>query len=290
MSGNELLQSNFEKELKKNFKFLADKKIKILPFALPAGKQPQQYFINSFFLDSIDLVINIDGRNDLVTGENNYFPCEYPLSSEVLFSQNAFNKIDIIGELVVYRKLFAMFTRSWQSLPFSSKSVFLFFVWHQVKKTADQIVLSKITDIKKMEITPTSNKTFCDGRIQSSAGIYERFTLLQGKLLQKMNKPYLFVIQPNQYVLNSKPMGSVEKQIAIDESVAFRTREAYKQLESISSRLRKQNIHSYPLFDIFKNHPEPLYVDRCCHLNFQGNIVMTDAIVKLLKEKNILKQ
>jgi hypothetical protein len=42
--------------------------------------------------------------------------------------------------------------------------------------------------------------------------------------------------------------------------------------------LSKQGVNFTDLTMIFQNHPEPLYSDRCCHLNFQGYSIVARAV------------
>ena len=83
---------------------------------------------------------------------------------------------------------------------------------------------------------------------------------------------YRHVLQPNQYVPDSKPISAEERATAyVEESRnAVAVRRGYPELEAAGRQLSSQGIAFRDLTGIFADSRETLYTDSCCHLNAEG--------------------
>lgn len=93
---------------------------------------------------------------------------------------------------------------------------------------------------------------------------------------------YFHFLQPNQYVPGSKPISAEEAQKAIsgEEDYKFRTAVelGYPLLAAAGERLAADGLEFIDLRFMFRDHPEPLYVDTCCHLGLDGNDLLGEEI------------
>ena len=91
---------------------------------------------------------------------------------------------------------------------------------------------------------------------------------------------YYHFLQPNQYVPGAKPMGDAERRDAVRPGAAYRrlVETAYPMLRSSGRALVADGVRFQDLTAVFADHPEPLYVDACCHVHARGNIVVADRI------------
>lgn len=103
-----------------------DKNLRIANLAMGAAKQPQQFFIATYFLDQLDLVINIDGFNDASPGHFlPVYPLEFPLLSLKFYQRtNQGDTYATLGRLA--RWTYNMVTVLPRSTPFLSRSSLYF--------------------------------------------------------------------------------------------------------------------------------------------------------------------
>ena len=113
-------------------------------------------------------------------------------------------------------------------------------------------------------------------------------------LTKEKNIPYLLVIQPNQYLSDSKIFSTKEKDSYIIKSenelsyyklfgLASFAQEIGLVIEKYYGTFTKENfnIPSQNILDlryVFKNTPETMYRDKCCHLNQKGMEIISKEI------------
>lgn len=100
---------------------------------------------------------------------------------------------------------------------------------------------------------------------------------------------YLHVLQPNQYLPGSKPVGPEEQKVAFATTRKFlkygqAAAIGYPLLISEGQRLRDRGIRFHDLTLLFANVDEPIYVDSCCHYNAHGNEMLARAIARFIIE------
>jgi hypothetical protein len=97
---------------------------------------------------------------------------------------------------------------------------------------------------------------------------------------------YLHVLQPNQYVEGSKPMGPDERRIATPPDHPYRDGAVlgYPLLRAESGRLRASGVEFYDATGLFADVEEPLYVDGCCHFNRRGNEILARFLAARILE------
>ena len=121
-------------------------------------------------------------------------------------------------------------------------------------------------------------------QFQDLVGVWERSSRSLFELCQASDIRFLHFLQPNQYVEGSKPMGDVERAIAVDPEgkYAGRVQVAYPMLQKAGERLAAEGLAFHDLTGIFDGIREPLYVDTCCHVNREGSRLMGKAMLEAL--------
>ncbi len=98
--------------------------------------------------------------------------------------------------------------------------------------------------------------------------------------------PYVHFLQPNQYVPGSKVLSVEERETAYLEGSVFARNVGlgYPYLVARGKRLRREGVRFHNLTGLFHRSEETLYVDGCCHLNVVGYRRMATRIVRLLPD------
>ena len=110
--------------------------------------------------------------------------------------------------------------------------------------------------------------------------------LLMAGLAERHGAAYYHFLQPNQYIPGAKTLSDDELANAYTpESLRARgVREGYPKLSEYGAVLRNQGVKFFDLSRIFADHPETLYVDRCCHLNRRGNDLLAGHMLRRLRD------
>ena len=94
---------------------------------------------------------------------------------------------------------------------------------------------------------------------------------------------YVHVLQPNQYVPNSKSIGPLEMSVAYrdDNCYASGVKDGYPEL-LCREKLRADGVDFHDLTRLFAAFADPIYVDTCCHYNQKGNDLLAEAVAEAL--------
>lgn len=258
---------------KKNVPRLANKDIQFINFAIPGYKQPQQYFVLSYFIDQIDYLIQLDGWNEAWVRTSHQFPADYPAFSEYLYSQQIGEKL----EKLLAKKLLIDFLKNNivlnKSMAVTLARSILQDDWN--KLSGDLLVNNEKFFYKTHHSEEDLKNISIDAMV--------KYIKLEKNLLKMYNKKAYFFIQPSQYNPDSKTFSDWEKK------VIFSTAENAKINAWAFQKVRAEatKLGSTDLAYIFKNELKSVYVDDCCHLNNLGNKIMADAIFsKVISDLN----
>ena len=250
----------FSKVLSKHY---PDEHFSIYNAAFGGGKQPQQYF-KLLYLDllgySPDLVVNLDGFNEIAlsNSENfeNQIPAIFPRSfnrsvsataadrscaktSNVFASHNTLTPLIELVSWYVIRSCHVAITGSTVP-PY----------WSETLVTED-VIAQRSEDIW----------------IQSSNKIHV--------FLSNTTTPYIHVLQPNQHLVGSKKLSKDDER----EKFAYygNAIQAYYGNLDIS-KIMNENFTD--LRYLFETTEETLYRDSCCHLNNQGIKLVSNSMIE----------
>ena len=241
--------------------------------AFGGSKQPQQLFKLYYLLllgEKFDVVINLDGFNEvaLSLSENKTLalPPIYPRSFSRLVHASGSLDISCVPEANKLAK-----TYSW--LP----AVELYHLYrttrcyHAINRTFEDDATSNISKL--------SNFTFInDERLfESVTEIWRRSSAEIELVAQARGFDYIHVVQPNQYVPNSKIFSEVERRDLVHDPLYGPPAKRFYSLLTFDAGQQPQ--HYLDLRYLFETNSETLYRDYCCHFTNKGMAYIAEAIV-----------
>jgi hypothetical protein len=125
-----------------------------------------------------------------------------------------------------------------------------------------------------------------DARV-AMAAVWRRCSQQLHTICSAHDTLYLHFLQPNQYFAGSKPMTPAEEAVAIDAKHPWLTavRHGYPLLQREGAALQQAGVAFEDLTQLFVDHPEPLYVDICCHLNKSGYDILAEHIAGAIRAR-----
>lgn len=281
---------DFEQGLKKIFRDIGEKQILLYNFSMPGGKQPQQFGSFQYFMNVLDLTINLDGFNEMDIRQEPSYPFFYPYHAPALFPKQQ-NYRKIISEIYVYTKV----KRYLSQLPLRFRplthSALYYLGW---KTLVPRLEMHLADETQKIGHSFDNKDILLDqnllvkyeDQISLMSNLWKRFIFLQFLLAQDKSIRSFFFLQPNQYLINSKPFSSIEKKMALNRGSHFESKisYAYTLFTSEIVNLKKQGVPIFDLSKIFTQVQQTLYMDDCCHLNEKGNELLSKAILSAIKK------
>jgi hypothetical protein len=275
---------------------LAGRTVEIVRLGLGGYKQPQQLFSVAMVLllgGQVDCVVNLDGFNEVALVNENVplgVPEWYPRSwARLVEHAQTPEQLLRMGEVAVLRRQRGEAIATADAL-WWSPTVQLF--W----QLADRRRAFAIADVvANIERTPPPASAFVatgPGPAPTAAAAHEgmvevwaRSSRQLAALCRANGAAYVHCLQPNQYLPGSKPIGDAERAIAIrpDHPWGKAVVDYYPRLQAAGRALRAEGIAFHDLTGIYRDHPEPLYSDRCCHLNQLGNQLLARHVAAAVR-------
>jgi hypothetical protein len=96
---------------------------------------------------------------------------------------------------------------------------------------------------------------------------------------------FVHALQPNQYA-GGKPIGDEERAVAVRRDHPYRrwVETGYPLLREAGGELRAAGVEWIDLSESFADHPDPLYIDDCCHVGPEGNRLLAAAMASSLAD------
>jgi hypothetical protein len=288
--------------------FFAGREIICLNFAMGGYKQPQQLEILTYFLSigqELDMVINIDGFNEVVFCFNNNrlnvdiaMPsAQHLLPLRDLMESRALNeeKLDSLWKIQHYRQKLNRLAKTLQHMPLASFylvcSTYRHLLYQKyrreilhfdglIKPVKPGQVVDSLVNIKT---TPAvRNESLLLAKI---ASFWSRCSTIMSRSLeaQQGKSLYFHFLQPNQYQ-SKKVFTPEEQKNALDEHLPynFLVKKGYPVLQRVIPLLRENHVNAFSAVEIFDNLGKTVYIDNCCHFNRLGNEVLADFIFQCL--------
>lgn len=282
--------------------YLKNRKIRVVNLALGGYKQPQQLMTLTYMLalgNSFDMVLNIDGFNDIVlpvlenlqTGVYPYYPRSWHLmleSSPEIELQRAIGKATVMREA---RKSWALFflERGFRY------SVAMQYLWKAGDRLLNRGIKNNVETINGFKLDRLNFRARGPGFeaqaeedvFKELAGFWADCSILMKRICDSNGILYHHFLQPNQYVKGSKPMGQEELKVAYnDKAYAKRLVEkGYPHLQAQADRLLKSGVRFRDMTMVFAEVEEPLYYDIMCHFNIKGNLILANRIADIILKK-----
>ena len=276
---NAVFKKTIQKYLKKQ------KKVRVLNFAYSGYRQPQQFVIASFFLDKLDVSINIEGVNEAAPRTSPLFPPYYPTSlvSHLYFTQDLY---EIKKQQL---SLFSDYLEISQKQKILQEQAPRFSLVRTIIKT--QIlyrwkrIFSNMLEMYKPR--PGLWNAASSAEIKkTNVQLWSKFIRQQETVARSLNVTSIYALQPAPYL--------VEKTLSADElgylaKVAPKTlaerRANYLLLLAEARQLEQAGLPIYNLASLFKNTTESAFRDDCCHLNALGNTFLLEYLAQLTADK-----
>jgi hypothetical protein len=276
----------------------AGRRVVVETFALGGYKQPQQ-LITLGYLASLgrhfDVVVNLDGYNDLVlsrfNAEDRTFPF-YPRSWR--YRTNALAEartLRIVGarELLAKRRralAVRMLGSPWRYSALASA------LWlGRDRRLAGEIAaadehlgrLSRHGRRNYLAEGPAYRGGLGD-LLPAAAALWERSSRGMDALCRGIGCEYWHFLQPNQYDPGGKPLAREEIRLMLHpyRDTAEVIAKGYPLLAAAGARLRAAGVRFTDLRRVFAAHPEPLYADECCHVGVAGDRLLALAIARVV--------
>ncbi len=276
-------------------------------FAIPGFKQPQQLFalIEAFQLGvRMDLVLNLDGFNEVALGGQDcrkgshpIFPSRYhslPLL-KLFRGRLSFKSMEAFYLFQNEKKRLAEFQFWWKQSVLNKSQIVQIFSGARILYLRKRITQFE-KDLKK-ELAETAGEVelmpeYTDPQLYSSEGCNELIarnwyesSRLMSDVASVYGAQYVHFLQPNQYVKKSKPLSSEETKSAyqLETDWAQNARSGYEVLRQKGKDLKKEGVAFFDLTQVYSNTESTVYIDVCCHLNFEGNRILFKEITRILK-------
>ena len=268
----------------------------VLGLAYNGMKQPQQIMqiANALSLGGeFDLIVNLDGHNELFVSHTNYFDYGispfFPLWWQQLVTLTAEDKLRV-GQIAAARARQERLRAQAQAAPWRWSALYGIIGRYRLERVARQVVALNY-ELAAPEGGYSLERQGPQWDFQdqydlrlTALRVWYRSSVMLRDLSRTAGAEYYHFLQPNQYVPDSKPLTDEERANAYNpESGSIVTyNHAYPQLLRLGDELRRHGVNYHDLTQIFADNRETLYSDDCCHLNARGYELLADAMVRRL--------
>jgi len=273
------------------------KKVIVLNFAIGGYAVPQSVFAFLYFRELFDVVIFVDGLNEIWNpSENNKagYPPEFAKAHhfKYLLSRSetspAFFEA-MLNTMHLKKQLHAITLAS--LLPVVRQSLVVHEIWKAAKiNIENRINYQSWKIIKENDSAPDFFNISDEKIIKFSAVKWFEYHKLVHEAAVSSGIYDIHILQPNPYVPGSKRL-TEEEQRAMKNSypIGGYVKQGYPILRKAVLTLQGQGVTALDLTDVFKNSEESLWVDSC-HINEMGYKIILDQVYgllqKILKDQN----
>jgi hypothetical protein len=276
------------------------RKIQFVRMALSGHKQPQQLMALSYLLamgGELDLLINIDGYNEtalsLTENADLGVAMAYPRMWHYRLQDVVDPRVDAesfqLLRLRMARKRAAEFMQS----KYVTWSPTCNLAWLVYDRWADRSLTAIGNDIRNHENGfgrgfakdgPMDNLQSDDDRSRAVCQIWQTGSRQLHRLCQANGIRYFHVLQPNQYLADSKTLSSFEQEKCYlpEQRYAIAIRTVYPELRKSGEQLTKEGIAYLDATQLFAKETETTYADYFGHYNQKGNDLLADAVSTLI--------
>lgn len=281
-----------------------DRELVLLNLGRGGFKQPQQIMVLSYFLSigqDFDLVINIDGFNEVVlAGKNEQrgidgsMPSYGHLESLINLVDSDTLTFERLGRMHVaagYKQAAAAARERYAS----ARSAFVGLIHylshgHAYAKYRDELVrlddtVSEHLDESLVFMKETHRKKTDSEIIGKVVEIWARSSLVMNSICEGNGIEYYQFIQPNQY-FSKKNFTARELDEAVNTKLKYArfVQAGYPQLLEKLPSIRSAGVNLFSAVQIFDGEASTVYIDRCCHFNNLGNRLLANYIAEKISE------
>jgi hypothetical protein len=278
--------------------FFSGKEIVPLCFSHEGYKQPQEAVVLAYFLSigqPLDLVVNIDGFNDVALGTLNNergldssMPSVQhldPLINVVNQSTLTPDKLETLAGIFRDRRTLLDMTERIRANRIASVN----FVLDRYYTRVLNRYVEGLGRFSNLPSNPPDNAFIqvapsLDGRAPAAlhahiAATWRDASVLMKDMLAQRNASYFHFLQPNQYY-TTRTFSDEEAAIALNEASPFKkgVEAGYAAMVAEGSTLAQRNVQFFDATRVFDSEPAHVYVDDCCHYTQAGNYILADFI------------
>ena len=272
---------------------LQGRRLQIVRLALPGYKQPQQLMALNYVLSlggEFDAVLNIDGFNDgalsILENARQKTSIAYPRSwharslvmTDPRISAEAWRLLTLRAERQQLGRRALQSPLRWLAL---------YQLWWHLRDEESRAELSRLG----MQISQSNSGSFLhhgplpekestEEQAVAVAELWIRSSQQMQAVCRGLGIPYLHVLQPNQYVPDSKPFTEyeLERCLADGQELQSVTSAAYAELRAAGARAKDRGLAFSDQTGVFSGVTDTLYVDPWCHFNRLGNELLAKAV------------
>ena len=269
---------------------------RFVPLNLAVGgyKQPQTFMAVAYLLAlgaEFDVVINLDGFNDVTMhpAENasHGVPMEYPRRWDQRVEgvlQGSTLRLALERVLIEQRR--ARLAKTFSHWPWRAlNTTNLLYLAFDRSLEAQQAAVDRQMLGTSGALSAAAKSGGGEQVYLELADLWARSSLQLARLVEANGARYYHFLQPNQYVAGSKPLAAVERAEAVIADHPYRraVESGYPFLRRAGASLRNLGVEFADLCMAFSNHPEPIYIDSCCHVNERGNAILADLMFEVIR-------
>ncbi len=280
--------------------FVGGRPVEVVSLALGGFKQPQQLMTVAWLLsvgERFDLIVNLDGFNEVAFGKENaqrgVFPA-YPRNwSFRVGGRDTLEDLEALGRAAAWSELRRQLASVFET-PIAAWTVTGNLIWRLLDRgaaariqTAEVGVAASIAkDLGYAETGPPFVAADDEALYATIAGHWRHSSHALASLCEASGIRYVHLLQPNQYVAGTKPMGPAERAIAIDPNHIRResVEKGYPALLREIPALQEAGVEAHDLTRLYAEVEVAVYEDSCCHVNQLGNELIADYLVAALLE------
>lgn len=280
---------------------LRGKQVHVVRMGLGGWKQPQQLFAMQLAWlrgSEFDAVINLDGFNEVAMVAQNVrsgVPAWFPRGwGRLMDHRPSREQLLRLGRLALLLDQRVAAAESAASVAWSPTLQTLWL-------TRDRRMTSELGELRKAiandhaTLGPAATGPGLEGRDAEASRremveLWQRASMELRALCEQHGARYFHFLQPNQYIPGAKVMRAEEILVAIDEesgpsSMRAAVLHGYPLLQAAGRELVASGIDFTDLTKVYRDHPEPLYVDKCCHVGKRGNEILATSIASHIRAK-----
>ena len=270
---------------------------RVLTLAIGGYKQPQQLAVLTWLLSRdarIDVVVNIDGFNEVAlpgpenvpNGVNPFYPRAWHLRTEGVYDRPTVRLISRGATLAAARQEWA--ARFEKPLPWS---IAVNILWRARDLSFERRIAEvNVALMQALEQAKERSTRFTatgpasdipeDRFYETLAAHWRTCSVLMQTLCRSRGILYLHLLQPNQYYEPGRILTAEERESAFRENHAYRPGvvSGYPCLLREVPNLLSAGVDFRDLTPIFRDIPEPIYIDDCCHPGQRGYDIVAEYV------------
>lgn len=275
-----------------------NREIQLIRLAMSGYKQPQQLMSLNYLLAlgaEFDVVVNIDGYNEMALAV-----CENEASGVFEAYPRMWQaRVQDVVDPRIYSLSFRLLQIRADRQRLASNllksplrwSAAMNLLWYFRNQSLKQQFIDMGVEIRTHKhsqgfgftaVGPSQLTPGDAGAYDDAAALWRNCSRQMHRLCRGNGIAYVHVLQPNQYVPDSKPMNVTEREAAIYDGQTYGKAvvEGYPLLIRQGAILRGEGIAFHDLTRLFSQIDEQIYVDLFCHYNQRGNDLLAEAVAE----------